>query len=379
MNQTIVVKEATGRRALNDFVKLWPRLYGHCPYAVPELETDVRATFDPRKNGGLEFSDVQPFVAYDSAGRVVGRIAGIVNHRANERWGTRAVRFSYIDFVDDPRVSAALLQTVEEWGRQKGMDLIQGPLGISDFDPEGMLIEGFDQQASLATLYNYPYYPRHLEAQGYEKEVDWLQLRVDIPSAVPPRYARVASLLREQFGLRLRTLTRRQLLREGYDRKVFSLLNEAYAPLFGYTALTDRQIADYVSRYLAWIDPRFLPLVENEAGELVGVAVTLRSLVPALRRSRGRLFPFGWVPLLKALLRPREPKAELLLIAVRPDHQGMGVSALFFDHLIPLYHRLGIQWAETGPQLETNIRELTQWRPLNPRQTKRRRCYRKKL
>ncbi|WP_337951293.1 N-acetyltransferase [Paraprevotella clara] len=373
------VKEVNTEREMDDFVGLTERLYAGSPYYVPDMETDIRETFDPRKNAGLDFSDIQPFIAYDEHGNAVGRIVGIINHRANKKWHTKNVRFGFVEFIDDKDVSAALLKAVERWGRERGMDCIQGPMGIFDFDKEGMLVEDFDRIGSMVTIYNPPYYPEHLEALGYEKEVDWVQVSIEVPKDVPDKYARVAELSKEMFGLRSRKLTRADISRRGYGRKVFDLLNVSYSPLFGYTKLSDRQIDTYLKRYLPLLDLRMLSVVENEKGELVGVAITMPSLSHALRKSKGRLWPLGWFYLLRALKWRREEKAEMFLVAVRPDYQGLGVNALFFNDLIPVYNRLGFRYAETGPQLEDNVKELSQWKPLHPTFTKRRRCYKKIL
>lgn len=364
---------------MNDFIRLPHRLYAGCPQYVPDLDRDIRETFDPDKNVGLEYSDIQAFVAYDGKGCPVGRIAGIINRRANEKWKTRNVRFGFIEFIDDPDVSEALLKAVEVWGRERGMTHIQGPMGIFDFDKEGMLVEDFDQTGSMITIYNPPYYPQHMEALGYEKEVDWVQVRIDVPQDVPAKYARVARLSKEMFGLKIRKLTDEDVYKRGYGKKVFDLLNLAYSPLFGYTELTDRQIEAFIRRYLPLVDKRMLPVIEDEKGRIVGVTITMGSLSDALRKSQGRLLPFGWFHLLRALKWKHEDKAEMLLIAVHPDYQGLGVNALFFDDLIPVYNELEFRWAETGPQLESNVRELSQWKPLNPTFTKRRRCYTKEL
>lgn len=373
------VKEVNTEREMDDFVGLTERLYAGSPYYVPDMETDIRETFDPRKNAGLDFSDIQPFIAYDEHGNAVGRIVGIINHRANKKWHTKNVRFGFVEFIDDKDVSAALLKAVERWGRERGMDCIQGPMGIFDFDKEGMLVEDFDRIGSMVTIYNPPYYPEHLEALGYEKEVDWVQVSIEVPKDVPDKYARVAELSKEMFGLRSRKLTRADISRRGYGRKVFDLLNVSYSPLFGYTELSDRQIDTYLKRYLPLLDLRMLSVVENEKGELVGVAITMPSLSHALRKSKGRLWPLGWFYLLRALKWRRGEKAEMFLVAVRPDYQGLGVNALFFNDLIPVYNRLGFRYAETGPQLEDNVKELSQWKPLHPTFTKRRRCYKKIL
>ena len=376
MNTVCVKKVETGRE-MDDFVRFTRGHYAHCKQYVPDLERDVRDMFNPKRNAGLEFSDIQPFVAYRD-GKVVGRIAGIINHHANQKWNKRNVRFGFIEFIDDQEVSRALLDAVAEWGREKGMDRIQGPMGITDFDKEGMLVEDFDLTGSVTAIYNYDYYPRHMEALGFEKEADWLQVRVEVPQEIPAKYQRVAQYCREQVGLRVIKVTNKDIRGE-YGKKIFHLLNAAYSPLFGYTELSEGQIDDFVKQYIAMVDKQFIPLVENEKGELVGVAITMTSMVEAFQRSGGRIWPFGWWPLLGGLKWNKADYAEMLLIAVRPDYQGLGVNALFFEDLIPLYNKYGIRWAETGPQLEDNMRELNQWKPLNPKTVKRRRCYTKKI
>ena len=374
---TVCVKKVETEKEMDDFVHFTRGHYAHCKQYVPDLERDVRDTFNPQKNAGLEFSDVQPFMAYRN-GKAVGRITGIINHHANQKWNRRYVRFSQIEFIDDQEVSRALLNAVAQWGREHGMDRIQGPMGITDFDKEGMLVEDFDLTGSVTAIYNYDYYPRHLEALGFEKEADWLQVRVEVPQEIPPKYHRVAQYCREQVGLRVVKVTNKDIRGE-YGKKIFHLLNAAYSPLFGYTELSEGQIDDFVKQYIALVDKQLIPLVENEKGELVGVAITMTSMVEAFQRSGGRLWPFGWLHLLGGLKWNKADHAEMLLIAVRPDYQGLGVNALFFEDLIPLYNKYGIHWAETGPQLEDNVRELNQWKPLNPKTVKRRRCYTKKI
>ena len=375
----LTIKKVTTKCEMDDFVKMAERLYADCPYYVPDLRMDIRNTFNPQKNAGLEFTDIQPFIAYDKKGKPVGRIAGIINHKANQKWHTRNVRFGFFDFIDDTDVSKALLDTVVQWGKERGMDTIQGPMGITDFDKEGMLLEDYDRMGSMNTLYNYPYYPRHMERLGYKKEVDWVQVRIDIPKEIPAKYARVSRLSKEMFNLKVKKLTTKDINHDGYGQRVFHLLNDAYQPIFGFTELSDKQINNFINQYLSLIDKELITLVENEKKELVGVAITMCSLSHAMRKAKGKLFPFGWFHLLKALKWAPEDNAELLLIAVRPDYQMLGVNAIFFDDLIPIYNKHGIRWAETGPQLEDNVRELTQWKPLNPTFIKRRRCYYKKI
>ena len=377
--KNIIIKKIEKREELDKFIQFPKLLYADSPYFVPDLDADVRATFNTEKNAGLEFSDIQAFIAFNQEGRLLGRIAGIINHRANKKWATKNVRFGFFDFVDDIQVSSALLKAVAEWGKEHGMEYIQGPMGITDFDKEGMLIEDFDQLASMNTLYNYPYYPRHMETLGYKKEVDWIQVRIDIPKETPDKYVRVAHLSKEMFNLKVVKMGNTDITLRNYGRKIFHLLNHAYFPLFGFTTFSDKQIDDFVKQYLGLIDKRLVSVVENEENEVIGVAISMHSLSHALRKTKGKLFPFGWYHLMKALKWKPENHADLLLIAVHPDYQMLGVNAIFFDDLIPIYNQLGIQWAETGPQLEDNIRELNQWKPLNPTFTKRRRCYIKEI
>lgn len=375
----IIIKTVDTKEGMNDFIQFPNLLYADSPYFVPDLDIDVRTTFNSKKNRGLEFSEIQAFVAFNQEGKLLGRIAGIINHRANEKWKTKNVRFGFFDFVDDIKVSSALLEAVAEWGKKRGMEYIQGPMGITDFDKEGMLIEDFNQMGSMNTIYNYPYYPDHMEKLGYEKEVDWIQVRIDIPKETPEKYARVARLSKEMFNLKVTKINNKDITRRGYGHKIFHLLNQSYSPIFGFTEFTDKQIDDFVKQYLGLVDKRLVSVVENEENEIVGVAISMCSLSNALRKAKGKLFPFGWLHLLKALKWKPDNHADLLLIAVRPDYQMLGVNAIFFDDLIPVYNKQGIEWAETGPQLEDNVRELTQWKPLNPIYTKRRRCYKKKI
>ena len=372
-----VIKVLTSKQ-MDAFIHVVDGIYKDCQQYVPDLENEVRSLFDPRKNPGLEFSDIQPFVAYQN-GQPVGRVVAIINRHANEKWNIKCVRFAMIEFIDNLEVSKALLKTVEEWGRSKGMETMQGPLGITDFDKEGMLVEDFDLAGSMNTIYNPEYYPRHMEALGFEKEVDWVQIRINVPEEVPVKYARVAQYAREQLGLRVVKLSNKEIYERGYGKKVFDLLNEAYSEIFGFSELSDRQVEVFLDKYLKLIDKQLMPFILNEKDEVIGGAVTMGSMTKAMRKANGKLFPFGWYYLLKALFWKREDNAEMLLVAVRPDYQGLGVNAMFFDDLIPIYNKYGFKWAETGPQLENNVRELTQWKPLKPEYVKRRRCFKKIL
>ena len=383
MGRIDVVKLGS-KRELHDFIRVPYHIYEHCSQYVPDLESSICELFDPQKNPAFEFSHIQPFVAYslgddESSKTPVGRIVGIINRKANERWQTRHVRFALIEFVDDEEVSRALVDAVAQWGRSFGMDAIEGPMGITDFDKEGMLVEDFNLTGTMNTIYNPAYYPRHMEALGFRKAVDWLQVRIQVPQEVPARYARTAQYAREQIGLRVIKLTNSDIIKGGYGKKVFDLLNTAYHSIFGFSELSERQVNDFLDKYLKLIDKKLIPVVVNDQEEIVGVAITMGCLSQAMQKAKGRLWPVGWWPLLKAMKWQREESAEMLLVAVRPDYQGLGVNALFFDDLIPIYNQYGFRWAETGPQLEDNVRELSQWKPLNPEFVKRRRCFIKEI
>lgn len=374
----IQIIRATSKKERKLFAEYGNRLYAQCPYAVPELAFDILDTFDSKKNAAYEFCEAQLFLAVRGS-EIVGRVAAIINHRANETWDVKNVRFGYLDFIDDASVADALLHAVEEWGRERGMTSCQGPMGFTDFDKEGMLIEGFDRLGSITTYYNHPYYPEHMERMGYEKEIDWVQLRVAVPAQTPDRFLRVGELVQKRFGLTFRKLTRKLIEKEDYGRKIFHLLNEAYSPLFGYSKLSDKQIDSFVKTYLNLVNLRFVTIIHDPDGQLVGVGVTMGSLSRAMQKAKGRLLPFGWYHIIKAMRYKFDDTVEMLLIAVKPEYQGKGVNALLFCDLIPTYNEAGFKWAETAPQLENNMKELNQWDVLNPEYTKRRRCYRKKL
>lgn len=374
---SVQIKQANDKKTMNDFVAFPRHLYKNSKEYIPELEGDVRNFFNPRKNNSLNYAEIQPFVAYRN-GKCVGRVAAIISYRANTKWNKKNVRFTYLDFIDDHEVSGALLSAVEKWGKKRGMTDCEGPMGITDFDKEGMLIEDFHLGGGTMEFWNYPYYVEHMRFHGYDKAVDWLQARIRVPQEVPAKYARVAKLSKEMFNLRVVKKSKKEVRNEwGY--KIFRLFNDAFAPLYGTSVFSKDQIDNYLKQYLSVLDLELVPLILNEKDELVGAAVTVRDLSPALNKSQGRLFPFGWYHLSKALIMKNADKAQLMLIAVRPDMQGLGLNALFFDDLIPIYNRVGIKWCETNPQLENNVKELSQWKPLNPEMVKRRRCWQKRI
>lgn len=372
----IIIKEVSTKKELDAFICFNYELYDGNPYAVPDLYQDMLDTFNPKKNAGLDFSDIQLFLAYKD-GKLVGRVGAFINHHANDTWNVKNVRFGWIDFIDDKEVSKALLDAVKAWGQKRGMQSMQGPLGITDMDPEGMLIEGFDQLGTMSTIYNYPYYPEHMDSYGMEKEADWIEMKMNVPDEIPEKYRRVSEITLQRNNLRIKKLNGNDdLFKKGYGQKIFDLINEAYAPLFGYSALTQKQIDQYVKSYLPLLDLRMITLVESvDTGDVVAVGVSMPSIVRALQKSKGRLLPFGWFHLLKSLKWKHEEGVELLLVAVKPEYQNKGVNALLFADLIPIYKKMGFKWAETNPQLELNTKGQAQWQYIEHTVPKKRRCY----
>lgn len=376
---SVEIKKVSSRGELKQFIRFNYEFYKDCPYSVPDLYDDILGTFTPEKNAAFEFCEADYFLALRE-GKVVGRVAAIINRRANETWHRRVVRFGWIDFVDDIEVSRALLDAVKAWGRERGMEELEGPLGFTDMDAEGMLIEGFDQLSTMATIYNYPYYPVHMERLGLEKSADWVEMKISIPEEIPEKHRRIADIVQRKYDLRIRKLTSKiEVMRSGVGRRIFELINDAYTPLFGFSRMTDRQIDAYVKMYVPVLDLRMVTLVENAAGELVAVGISMPSLSQALQKAKGKLFPFGWYYLLRTLFWKRPEILDLLLVAVRPDYQGKGVNALLFTDLIPVYQKLGFKYAESNPELEMNEKVQSQWQYFNTEQHKRRRCFKTKF
>ena len=374
----VTIKPVTTKKEMKQFICFNYELYKGSPYAVPDLYNDVRDTLDPEKNSAYSFCEAQPFIALKD-GKVVGRIVAIINHKANTTWGKKVVRFGWVDFIDDAEVVDALFATVEQWGKERGMEEVQGPLGFTDFDPEGMLVEGFDRMSTMATIYNYPYYPLHMERMGYEKDADWVEYLLTAPSEMPEKHARIARIVREKFGLKVVKYTSHRKLAKERGVAIFELLNEAYAHLYGYSELSQEQIQQYIKSYLPLLDLRLVPIIVDKDDNLIGFGVLLPSLAKAFQKARGFMFPFGWWHLIKALKWNDTQTSEMLLVAVKPEYQGKGAVALLFDDIIPVHNKLGFKYSESNPELEVNTKIQSQWDYFERENHKRRRAYMKKL
>lgn len=372
----IIIKKVSNKKELKTFIRFNYELYKNNPYSVPDLYDDMLGTFSPQKNAAFEFCEADYFLAYKDD-KVVGRVAAIINRRANETWNKKEVRFGWIDFVDDPEVSKALLDQVEAWGKERGMEAMVGPLGFTDLDAEGMLVEGFDQLSTMSTIYNYPYYSQHMERLGFEKEADWVEFKLTVPDKLPEKFVRISEIILQKYKLKIKKLKRSEIKEKNYGQKIFDLINEAYAPLYGYSKMTQGQINQYIKTYLPLIDLRMVSLVEDEAGELVAVGISMPSLSEALQKAKGKMLPFGWYHLLKALFFKKPKVLDLLLVGVKSEYQSKGVNALLFYDLVPIYQQMGFQYGESNPELEVNKKVQAQWSAFESVQHKRRRAYKK--
>ena len=375
---SVEIRKVQTKKELKEFIHFANDLYKGDEYYAPSLISDDYNTFDPKKNGAFDFCQAQMFLAYKE-GKVAGRVMAIINNRANETWKVKQVRYGWIDFINDEEVAKALLDAVAAWGKERGMTDIAGPLGFTDFDPEGMLVEGFERVATIIGIYNYPYYPQILEKLGYTKETDWMEYRITIPDELPERYYKYADIVIAKNKLNVRKVTRRMVNKEKYGRKFFKLINETYYKLYGFSLLSDKQIDAYTKLYLGLLDTRMVSFIENEKGELVAAGVTMPDLTAALQKCGGKLFPFGWFHLLKAIFWKPCDTLDMLLVGVREDYRGKGLNAVLVTDLYPRLKAMGFKYAETTAELETNDSVQAMWKYFEREQHKRRRVYAKKI
>lgn len=377
----IEIKKVESKKDLKTFIDFHYDLYEGNEYDVPNLFSDEMNTLSKDKNAAFEFCEAEYYLAYKD-GKLAGRVAAIINHKANNKWGKKSVRFGWIDFIDDREVSKALLDAVEKYGREKGMEDVVGPLGFTDMDPEGMLVWGFDQLGTMPTIYNYAYYPEHIEAlEGFEVDNKYVEFKIMVPDEVPEKYAKIAMMIEKRYNLHVRKLTKKDVFQGGMGQKIFDLINDTYKDLYGYSELSQKQIDQLIKSYLGFLDFNLITCIEDWTdGEhkLIGVGITMPSLAHALRKChRGRLLPFGWFHVLRAIKQHKTNIVDLLLIGILPEYRAKGTNALLFADLIPWYQKYGIEWGETQVELETNAGVQGQWGALTPVMHKRRKCYKK--
>lgn len=377
----IEIKKVENKKDLKTFIDFHYDLYEGNEYDVPNLFSDEMNTLSKDKNAAFEFCEAEYYLAYKD-GKLAGRVAAIINHKANSKWGKKSVRFGWIDFIDDREVSKALLDAVEKYGREKGMEDVVGPLGFTDMDPEGMLVWGFDQLGTMPTIYNYAYYPEHIEAlEGFEVDNKYVEFKIMVPNEVPEKYAKIAMMIEKRYNLHVRKLTKKDIFQGGMGQKIFDLINDTYKDLYGYSELSQKQIDQLIKSYLGFLDFNLITCIEDWTGgehKLIGVGITMPSLAYALRKCRrGRLLPFGWFHVLRAIKMHKTNIVDLLLIGILPEYRAKGANALLFADLIPWYQKYGIEWGETQVELETNAGVQGQWGALTPVMHKRRKCYKK--
>lgn len=375
---SVLVTRVQNKRQFREFLHFPITLYKDMPAFVPPLIMDDEETLNPKKNPAYEFCDAAMYLAYKD-GKVAGRVAAIVNRKANESWHHDEVRFGWFDFIDDREVSKALLDAVIAFGKERGMKTVLGPLGFTDFDPEGMLVEGFEYLSSMALHHNWPYYKDHMEALGYVKDVDWLEYRIYIEDTIPEKYTRVASLVEQRYGLRLRKITRKEVRKTDIGYRLFDLINETYSSLYNFTILPKKMVDKYVGFYLGIIDLKFVSLVEDKDGNIVGFGVVMPSITRALQKCKGKLFPFGWFHILKSMYWKYEENFEMLLIGVKPEYQKKGVNSIIFVDIMKHLIEGGFKYGESNAELESNLDIRSQWGELEVKECKRRRVYKKAI
>lgn len=379
---SITIKKVETKEDLKAFIEFHYDLYKGNEYDVPNLYSDEVNTLSREKNAAFDFCVANYYLAIRD-NKVVGRVAAIINNKANEKWNQKRVRFGWIDFIEDKEVLEALLKAVENFGKAHGMNEIVGPLGFTDMDPEGMLTWGFDQLGTMPTIYNYDYYPRLLESlPGYEVDNKYVEYKLFVPDTVPEKYAKIAEMIQNRYNLRIKKLTKKDVFEGGYGKKIFELINSTYKDLYGFSELSQKQIDQYINMYFPFADLSLITLVEDASADnkLVGIGITLPSLSEALQKcKKGRLLPFGWFHLLRAIKFHKTKIVDLLLMGVLPEYRMKGVNALMFADLIPRYQAYGFEWGETQVEMETNTNVQSQWETLNPVMHKRRNCYKKVL
>ncbi|MDT3386927.1 MAG: N-acetyltransferase [Bacteroidota bacterium] len=378
---SVEIKNVKSKSDLRAFINLHYDLYKGNPYDVPSLYSDEVNTLSKDRNAAFDFCEAEYFLAYKD-GKLCGRVAAIINHRANEKWNKLDVRFGWLDFIDDIEVSRALFKAVENYGRSKGMTAIIGPLGFSDMDKEGMLTYGFDRMSTMATLYNYDYYPRHMEQlEGWVKDNDYVEYLIPIPEKVPDKLVKLATMIEQRYNLHAKKVTPKDI-RNGYARKLFEIINATYGDLYGFVTLTDHQIDQYVKMFLPAVDFDLVTVIVdgNNDDKIIGIAITIPSLAKALKKChRGRLFPFGWWHVLRAVKFGKTEGVDLLLIGVLPEYRGKGANALILTDLIPRYIARGYKWGESQVEMETNTGVQGQWNAFEHENHKKRRCFRKEI
>lgn len=371
----IVIKEATTKKELKLFMDFANKLYKDEPNYIPPIFFDEMNSTSKKKNLSLAFCDVIYLLAYED-GKLVGRVRGLINHKYNKQNDHLHLRFNHYDVLDNYEITKALLDYLIRWGKEKGMTHINGPIGFNDLEKQGLLIEGFEHEGMFITYYNFPYHKEHLDKYGLEKDVDWVEYRVNVPTEVSPRLEKIQKRILERSEFKAKKLRNKKELKP-YLYKIFHIYNEAFAPLHGVTEITDAQIDQYVKQYLPVMNLQYLSVIVDKEDNVAAFGLLGPSLNKPLVKNRGRLFPFGFIPLLRAIKNPKT--LDMYLVAVKPELQGLGLNSILMTEITRNAMKNGIIYAETGPELEDNAKIRSFWKNYDATQLRRRRCYIKEI
>lgn len=371
----IVIKEVSNIRELKKFVSFQYDLYKDNKFWVPPLKSEEVKSLRKDKNPAFDFCEASYWIAYKD-NEIVGRIGGIINSKYNKKWNAKSARFGWVDFIDDYEVSSSLFNTVELWAANKGMSSLNGPLGFTDMDAEGTLIMGFDENSTYGSIYNYPYYEKHFEKYGFVKDVDWVEYEVTGLDHVPEKISRIADIALKRNNLKLLKVKKSKEILP-YGQEIFEVLNAAYSHLYGFVELSQKQIDMYIKQYFGFILPEYVPVVLDSNNKVIAFGITMPSLSEAFQKNKGKLFPFGFIPVLKSM--KNNKKADLYLTAVKPEYQDKGINAILINEINKVYMQKGIEKVETNRELEGNEKIQAQWKLFDRRLHKRRRCYKKDL
>lgn len=373
---SVEIREVLSRKDLKKWVDFPNKLYKKVDAYVPFLMMDEMATFTPKSNPAYEFCETKLYLAYKD-NKIVGRIAGLINNSANAKWDTKTIRFTRFDFIDDYEVSKGLFEKVVSWGKERGLTSIMGPIGFTDMDHEGMLVEGFEEFNMSITFYNHPYYIKHMEKLKLKKDIDWVEYQLTVPSAIDPRLEKMSDYLIKRNGYELVMYKDRKTLSSDAFR-AFKVIDEAFAKLYGTCPLTDAVINKAVGDYIPLVNLKYICSIKNKDGEIIGFAVLVPSIAKALKKSNGRAFPFGLFRMLKAL-KGKNDTLEMFFIAVKPEYQKKGIPAIIMSTMLKMCIDNGVKYCETGPELEVNEDVQGLWKGFEARQHKRRRCWKKDI
>ncbi|WP_185148338.1 GNAT family N-acetyltransferase [Riemerella anatipestifer] len=368
---SIAVKKVTNDRELKDFIKFPNNLYKENSNYVPPLNNDEKNIWNAKENPALSYSDAEQYLAYRN-GEVVGRIALIVNYKEEKELGIKKLRFGWLDFIDDIEVSKALMDKAVQVAKSKNIPKIEGPMGFTNLDKAGMLVMGFDKLATMIGIYNFDYYPTHLEQLGLKKEKEWVEFEIDFPEQLPEKITKFSGLIKEKYKLKvLRFNHKKEIL--PLVEPMFKLLDETYKNLSTYTPISDEQIKTYKEKYFGFIDKDYIICISDEHNDLIAFAITMPSYSRALQKAKGKLLPFGWWHFLQAS--KKNDRANFYLIGIRPDYQRRGVTSIIFEEIYKVFKKKGVRFLETNPELEENKNIQLLWQDYNPVNHKRRRTY----